>query len=222
MVKIKATLPTKNLPIKRVMAKLFQSFVYRKLDDSEHEGYTHSNGKVFKAMNFKMHYHDNVIEIDYAALDKENEKKIAMAVLLEGLKLGEVHIVDTEVSLENRHDTHMCSIKVGGFVCAAIKDGKSRKKIYLEPKSHKFQEIVYNNTVQKYEALFGKSYEGKLTINVIRQKLHPRIFFYQKGVIKSWYGEYEIEADSDMLGMVLDTGIGAHAMQGMGFVKFVV
>lgn len=219
MLHIKAQLPTRNLPVKKVMAKLFQSFVYTQLDDKEHEGYKHPNGKVFKSMNFKMQYIGNEILIQYAALDKENEKKVATAILKDGLKLGEIHISSIEVSLENRHHDSAKQIEVGGFVCAAIKDGKSSKKIYLEPKSAKFQEIIYNNTLQKYEALLGKSYEGELKIKVLSQKSDARVFFYNKGVMKSWYGVYEIEADEELLGMVLDTGIGANAMQGMGFVE---
>ncbi len=219
MLNIKAQLPTKNLPIRKVMAKLFQSFVYTQLDDKEHEGYKHPNGKVFKAMNFKMQYIGNEISIQYAALDKENEKKVATAILKDGLKLGEIHISSTEVSLENRHHDSATEIEVTGFVCAAIKDGKSSKKIYLEPKSAKFQEIIYNNTIQKYEALFGKVYGGELKIEVLSQKPESRVFFYNKGVMKSWHGVYRIEADEELLGMVLDTGIGANAMQGMGYVE---
>jgi len=219
MLIIKAKLPTKNLPIKRVMAKLFQSFVYTQLDDKEHDGYKHANGKVFKAMNFKMQYIGHEIVIQYVALDKENEKKVATAILKEGLKLGEIHISSAEVSLENRHHDSVKEIKVSGFVCAAIKEGKSSKKIYLEPKSAKFQEIIYNNTLQKYEALFGKAYEGELKIEVLSQKPDARTFFYNKGVMKSWHGVYKIVADEEILGMVLDTGIGAQAMQGVGFVE---
>ena len=206
MLIIKAKLPTKNFPIRRILSKLFQSFVYTQLDDKEHEGYKHENGKVFKSMNFKIVYIDDEIIIKYVALDKENEKKIAEAVLRDGLKLGEIHISSVELSLENRHQSLEDDIKVGGFVCGAIKDGKSSKKIYLEPKSHKFQEIIYNNTMQKYEALFGKSYDGKLKIEVINQKPDARTFFYNKGVMKAWYGVYKIIADEDMLGLVLDTG----------------
>ena len=54
MLIITARLPTKNLPIRRVLAKLFQSFVYNQLDPKEHAGYKHPNGKVFKSMNFKI------------------------------------------------------------------------------------------------------------------------------------------------------------------------
>lgn len=219
MLIIKAKLPTKNLPIRRILAKLFQSFVYTHLDDKEHDGYKHSNGKIFKAMNFKIVYINSEIIIKYVALDKENEKKIAQAVLRDGLKLGEIHISSVELSLENRHQKYQGTVKVGGFICGAIKDGKSSKKIYLEPKSHKFQEIIHNNTLQKYEALFSKAYGGELKIEVINQKPRERMFFYNKGAIKAWYGVYKIEADEDMLGMILDTGMGAKAMQGVGFVE---
>ncbi|NEW59880.1 hypothetical protein GSY74_01175 [Sulfurovum sp. bin170] len=54
MLIIKTKLPTKNLPIRRVLAKLFQSYIYHSLDNKEDDGYKHANGKVFKVMNFKI------------------------------------------------------------------------------------------------------------------------------------------------------------------------
>ncbi|MEA2046969.1 MAG: CRISPR-associated endoribonuclease Cas6 [Campylobacterota bacterium] len=219
MLIIKAKLPTANLPIRRVLVKLFQSFIYHTLDTKEHDGYKHANGKVFKAMNFKIVYIKDEIHIHYVSLEKENEKIIAQKILLEGLKLGEIHITQTELSLKNRHQEKESTIKVGGFVCANIKDGTSSQKIYLEPKSHKFQEIVHNNTLEKYEALFKKPYAGELKIKVINQKPKERIFHYSKGVMKAWYGVYAIEASSDMLGMILDTGMGANCMKGLGFLE---
>jgi len=221
MLIIKATLPTKNLPIRRVLAKLFQSFVYHSLDNKEHTGYKHPNGKVFKAMNFRIVYTENNILIKFVAIDKENEKTIATKVLLEGLKLGEIHISQTELSLKNRHQEKRQKITVGGFVSTAIKDGTSSKKIYLEPKSHKFQEILYNNTLQKYEALFSKAYIGELKITLITQKPKEKLFHYSRGAIKAWYGVYEIEASTEMLDMILDSGMGADCMKGLGFVELI-
>jgi len=221
MLTVQATLPTQNLPIRRVLAKLFQSFIYHTMDNKEHDGYKHTNGKVFKSMNFKISYIDNKIYIKFVALDKENEKTLATKILLKGLKLGEIHLSQTEVSLQHRdNDTHT-NLKVAGCISCAIKDGTSKKKIYLEPKSAKFQEILYNNTIQKYEALFAKSYNGNLKIKLINQKPNESIFHYSKGIIKAWYGVYEIEADTDMLNMILDSGMGANCMKGLGFVEIV-
>ncbi len=219
MLTINAKLPTKRLPIRRVMAKLFQAFVYHQLDSKEHSGYAHPNGKIFKSMNFKIIYVGDEIKINYSALDKENEKIIATAILKDGLKLGEIHIASTEISLQNRSINLTSPCKVKGFVAAAIKDGNSNKKIYLEPKSHKFQEIIHANTLQKYRALTGKEYDKELHITLLSQQPKLRIFHYNKGTIKAWHGIYKIEADEEMLRLILDTGLGAHAMQGLGFVE---
>jgi len=220
MLEVTAKLPTKKLLIRRVLPKLFQSFIYTSLDNKEHSGYKHPNGKIFKAMNFKIDNFEDEINIKYVALDKENEKRVAQKILLDGLKLGEIHIARTDITLSERSSQIGKSIKVGGFVSAAIKDGRfSKKKIYLEPRSDKFQEIIHNNTLEKYQVLFGKPYEGQLTINLINQKPKERLFHYSRGTIKAWYGAYEIVADRDMLEMILDTGMGANCMKGIGFLE---
>jgi len=222
MLTIKTKLPTKNLPIRRVLAKLFQSYIYTAIDDKEHQGYKHPNGKVFKAMNFKIAYIDNEIHAKFVALDKENEKKLAEYTLYNQLKLGEIHLTNTSIGVTERDSKITSPMRVGGFVNANIQDGKrGKKKIHLEPKSDKFQEIIHKNTLEKYEALFGKPYQGKLKIKLIEQKPKERIFHYSKGVIKAWFGVYEIEGDEDILHMILDTGMGANCMKGVGFVEFV-
>jgi len=220
MLIIKTKLPTKNLPIRRVIAKLFQSYIYTALDDKEHHGYKHPNGKVFKAMNFKIAYIENEIHAKFVALDSENEKKLAEYILFNSLKLGEIHLINTSVGITERNSKIKSLMRVGGFVSAAIKDGKlSKKKIYLEPKSDKFQEIIYKNTLEKYQALFDKPYQGELKIKLIEQKPRERIFHYSRGVIKAWFGVYDIEGDEDILRMILDTGMGANCMKGVGFVE---
>jgi CRISPR/Cas system endoribonuclease Cas6 (RAMP superfamily) len=183
MLTIKTKLPTNNLPIRRVLSKLFQSYIYTALDDKEHDGYKHPNGKVSKSMNFKITYIDNEIHAKYVALNPENEKKIAEYMLYNSLKLGEIYLSNTVVGITERNSKIKSPMRVGGFVSSAIKDGKlSKKKIYLEPKSDKFQEIVHRNTLEKYEALFGKPYRGELKIKLIEQKPRERIFHYSKGV----------------------------------------
>ena len=222
MLSIKTELPTDNLPIKKVLSKLFQSYIYTALDDREHEGYRHPNGKVFKSMNFKVAYRGNEIRAKYVALNPENERRLAQYILKNSLKLGEINLTRTVISILERNSRIKSPMRVGGFVSIHIKDrNNSKRKIYLEPKSAKFQEIIHRNTIEKYEALFGKKYQGELKIRVIDQKPHAKIFYYSKGVIKAWYGVYEIEADEDMLRMILDTGMGSNAMKGVGFVELV-
>ena len=219
MLTIKTKLPTKNLPIRRIIAKLFQSYIYTALDDREHDGYKHPNGKLFKSMNFKIAYIENEIHAKYVALNPENEKRVAEYILYNGLKLGEIQLTNTSVGITERNSKIKSPMRVGGFVSANIKDGTSKRKIFIEPKTAKFQEIIYRNILEKYEALFGKKYKGELKIKLIEQKPRERTFHYSKGAIKAWFGVYEIEGNEDVLRMILDTGMGANCMKGVGFVE---
>ncbi len=213
MLIIKTKLPTKNLPIRRVLSKLFQSYIYTALDDKEHDGYKHANGKVFKAMNFKIAYIDNEIHAKYVALDPQNEKQLAQYMLMNSLKLGEIQLTNTSISIVERHSKIKSPMRVGGFVCSNKKDDKNpKKKVYLEPKSERFQNNIIQNTLDKYEVLFKKPYKGKLKIKLIEQKPKEKVFHYNKGIMIAWYAVYEIEANSDMLEMILDTGMGAKCM----------
>ncbi len=222
MLIIKTKLPTKNLPIKRVIAKLFQSYIYTALENKEHDGYKHPSGKVFKAMNFKIDYIENEIHAKYVALDPQNEKQLAQYMLMNSLKLGEIHLTNTSVSIVERHSKINSPMRVGGFVCSNKKDDKNpKKKVYLEPKSERFQNNIIQNTLDKYEVLFKKPYKGKLEIKLIEQKPKEKVFHYNRGIIIAWYAVYEIEADTDMLEMILDTGMGAKCMQGLGFLELV-
>ncbi|SFV66714.1 hypothetical protein MNB_SV-14-509 [hydrothermal vent metagenome] len=110
-------------------------------------------------------------------------------MLFNGLKLGEIHITNTSVSIIERNSKIKSPMRVGGFVCANKKDDKNpKKKVYLEPKSERFQNTIFQNTLEKFIA---------------------------------WFGVYEIEANTDMLEMILDTGMGAKCMQGLGFLEVV-
>jgi len=220
MLTIKTKLPTKNLPIRRVIAKLFQSYIYTALDDKEHEGYKHPNGKVFKSMNFKIAYIEDEIHAKYVALDIENEKRVVEYILKNSLKLGEIHLTNTSVGITERNSKIKSPMRVGGFVSLNRKESPtSKRKIDLAPSEDDFLQKLYTNTIHKYEALFSKRYEGELKIKLIEQKPRERTFHYSKGAIKAWFAVYEIEANEDILRMILDTGMGANCMKGVGFVE---
>jgi len=193
MLKIIARTATDKLKIKRAMARLFQGYIYSVLPEKEHGGYKHPSGKVFKSTNFRIRYFKNYFEIDFAALNKEYEKALAMAVLKDGLKLGEVHFADTTVSIVDRH-TEASTITARGFVCAAIKNNVTGKKIFIEPGEEKHNAIVTNHSLQKFEALFGMAYDGTLKIEVLKQQPEGRIFYYDKTPYKAWMASYKITA----------------------------
>jgi CRISPR/Cas system endoribonuclease Cas6 (RAMP superfamily) len=220
MLSIVARTATSRLKIKRSMARLFQSFVYAVIDPFEHEGYRHGSGKIFKATNFSIRYFDNRFEIYFVALNEVYEQQVALRVLQEGLKLGEVHFTDTTVSIVKRH-TDEDRMVVQGFVCAAIKNRVTGRKIFLEPGEERHNQIVVKHSLQKYETLFEAPYNDELQINVIKQKYDENMFFYDKTPYKAWLATYEIKATPKMLNLLLDTGLGGDSMKNLGFLELV-
>jgi CRISPR/Cas system endoribonuclease Cas6 (RAMP superfamily) len=218
MLHIQATIPTKNLPIKRSMARLFQGFVYKVLPE-EHDGFKHpQSGKVFKRVNFRIRYEEHRFLIDFVALEEEMERKMALAVFKEGLKLGEVHIVDTTVEYRKR-EVPEGKMVVKGFVCASIKNALTKKKIFLEPGDYRHTEIITTNALQKYEALYGKPYQNELKITPVWQRPKPQTFWYEKSPYVAWEAKYEIEASKDMKHLLLCTGLGSDTMKNLGFLE---
>lgn len=220
MLIIIARTATERLKIKRAMARLFQAFIYSVLPEKEHNGYKHASGKIFKSTNFRIRYFKNRFEIDFTALEKMYERDLAMAILKDGLKLGEVHFADTTVSIADRH-TEAQEMTVRGFVCAAIKNNVTGKKIFIEPGEEKHNAIVTNHSLQKFEALFGRAYEGELKIEVLKQQPEGRIFYYDKTPYKAWMATYKITAEPEMLNLLIDTGLGGDSMKNLGFLEVV-
>ena len=219
MLKIVAKTTTNNLKIKRSMSKLFQAFVYHNIDSKEHDGHKSPNGKVFKAMNFKIIYQEDFFTIYFTALDKNYEEKIAFVVLKNGLKLGSVNFTETTIEIKQR-ETKKNEISVRGYITTAIKDGNSNRKIWLEPRYNKFIEVITKNSIEKYETFFGK-YEDEIKIEMIEQKRDKRLFFYSKQPIESWLATYKITATSKMINLLLDIGMGGNGMKGVGFLEIV-
>lgn len=221
MLSIIARTATSKLKIRKVMSKLFQSYVYGVLGEREHAGYRHqSSGKVFKSTAFRIRYFDNRFEIDFTALSPEHEKALAMAILRDGLKLGAVHFADTTVSIIDRHVASE-RLHVKGYVVAAVKNPATDQKIYLQPGDPKHTQIITAHSLQKYETLLCAAYEGALSIRVLHQSPKEMRFFYEKGPVSVWPARYEIEAEPQMLNLLLDTGLGGEGMKGLGFLEVV-
>jgi len=110
---------------------------------------------------------------------------------------------------------------VRGDVCAAIKNRVTGKKIFLEPGDSRHTEIITNHTLQKFETLLGKPYTKELLIEPLWQSLKPRTFWYEKTTYIAWFAKYKIQADSQMLNLLLDTGLGGDSMKNLGFLEVV-
>lgn len=221
MLEIQSTIPSKNLQIYKCLSRLIQGYFYSNLPQSEHIGYKHCSGKVFRKTNFCFTLENNLLHIKFSALDKELEEMVAVSLLKNGLKLGKIHLVDTAINLSN-HKTDKNEINIKGYVVCNIK-GFLDRKIYLEPADSRHLEILTINLLQKYETFYNKCYDGEFEINLLWQdfeKFHKFYYGNNKNYMKAWLGIWNIKADNDLINLALSTGLGSGVMSyGSGFVE---
>lgn len=221
MLTIQSKIPSKNLQIYKGLSKLIQGFFYSNLPEIEHIGYKHSSGKVFKKTNFCFTLEDGLLHIKFSALEKELEEMVAVSLLKNGLKLGEIHLVDTAINL-GEHITDETDLNLKGYVVCNVK-GLLDRKIYLEPADSRHLEIMTNNLLQKYETFYGKAYDSKLKIELLWQDFERfRKFYYgnNKNYMQAWLGVWNIKANNNLINLALSTGLGSGVMSyGCGFVE---
>lgn len=221
MLIIQSKIPSRNLQIYKGLSKLIQGFFYSILPSKEHLGYKHSSGKIFKKTNFCFTLNDGLLTIKFSSLKNEFEEMIAVTLLKNGLKLGEICLNNTTINL-SKNFTDKTDINFKGYVVCKIKSLLNRN-IYLEPQDSRHLEIMINNLLQKYETFYEKSYDGELKITLLSQDYKNfKKFYYgnNQNYMKTYLATWNIKANSDLINLVLSTGLGVGVMSyGSGFVE---
>lgn len=220
MLIITSRIPSVNFSIKRGLARLIQGYIYNQLPSAEHIGFKHSSGKVFKRVNFDFNLMNNQIIIRFSSCESKLEEILAMAILKDGLVLGEIHLVDTHIEFIHNL-TNKNYVIVSGFVACAI-TGLLGHKIYLEPQDSRHLEMMRLNALQRYETLMQKSYEGDFNLELKWQNLNrPREFYYKGDIsLKAWSAKWQIKANADLINLLLSAGVGSGCMNyGCGFLE---
>ena len=221
MLEIKSRIPSTNLQIHKGLSRLIQGFLYSNLPQSEHMGYKHSSGKVFRKTNFCFSFSNGILHIKFTALDKELEEMLAISILKNGLNLGEIRLVDTTINLSN-HISDKTDTNLKGYVVCNIK-GLLDRKVYLEPSDSRHLEILTKNLLQKYEAFYNLAHKEEFEIKLLWQdfdKFHKFYYGNNKNYMKAWLGIWNIKADKSLINLALSTGLGSGVMSyGTGFME---
>ena len=222
MLTIISRLPSANLKISKVLSQLIQGYIYRYLPSAEHEGYRHEpSGKIFKRTNFDFRLNGSKLRIRFTSYEPEFEKTIALAVLKDGLNLGELCLCDTTVAV-SEHRTAQSEAVLQGCVACAV-GGLLGHKIYLQPQDSRHLEMMKINALQRFETLTGRRYEGEFELNLLWQNLqNPFNFYYgnNRSPIQAWQAKSKICAQPELINLILDVGIGSGCMNcGAGFME---
>ena len=222
MLTIISRLPSANLKISKVLSQLIQGYIYRYLPSAEHEGYRHEpSGKIFKRTNFDFRLNGSKLRIRFTSYEPDVEKTIALAVLKDGLNLGELCLCDTTVAV-SEHRTAQSEAVLQGCVACAV-GGLLGHKIYLQPQDSRHLEMMKINALQRFETLTGRRYEGEFELNLLWQNLqNPFNFYYgnNRSPIQAWQAKWKICAQPELINLILDVGIGSGCMNcGAGFME---
>ncbi len=216
---------------------MLQSFVYKlmgKLSDKVHDqGF--GEYRKFKLFVFS--------KLFPASLERKGRKLILeppirffVATPLEELASSMVETLLSHVhKLENMYvsKVNVIDIKVDGnnlevFAISPItayrtfKDSEGKHKtMYFHPAEREFKELLERNLRRKYRIVYGKDYEGELSIEplAIRYPQDYRRIIYKGILVKAWEGRYRLNANKDMLELALLCGLGAKNSQGFGMVR---
>jgi CRISPR-associated endoribonuclease Cas6 len=210
---------TQNLPIFDVISRLVQGFIYRKVAPYEHDGFTHSTGKIFKSSTFKFEYRrdSSDFKLLFSSLIPETEEKFAKYVAEHGLELGSIILEEQEVEYRRR-EWRSNKIIFWANVLMISKTEKGRRE-FLKPTDEKFLPNLKNHSFQKFETLFQRDYFGGWELEILKSSEKPTKLYYNKKPYFTWGAKYQLQADPEMINMLLSSGIGGQTMKGFGMMQ---
>ena len=161
------------------------------------------------------------MRIRFTSYEPEFEKIIALAVLKDGLNLGELCLCDTTVAV-SEHRTTQSKARLQGCVICSVQ-GLLGHKVFLEPQDSRHLEMMKTNALQRFETLTGHRYGGEFELNLLRQDLEKPLYFYygnNQTPAKAWPAVWDIKALPALINTVLDAGVGGGCMNcGAGFLE---
>ncbi len=98
------------------------------------------------------------------------------------------------------------------------KQDGSKYTVYFEPKEKEFAKQIDENIKKKYEAFFGRKWEGdSLKIEPL-SKTKQHIINYKDFIIKGYSGIFKLSGPKELIKLGLEAGLGAKNSMGFGCV----
>jgi CRISPR-associated endoribonuclease Cas6 len=228
----------KNLKLPISYNEIIQGFIYRHLnkvlsDFLHNHGFTYEKRR-FKLFTFsrlmgKMRIKDNTFEITppFKLIVSSPYEEILRNLAENLIKPSETKIGHNTVYIEsiNVHFMPRISeeVKIKMLspvtIYSTFKEADGRKKTYYyNPFKKKFSQLIKENILKKYSAIYKKKPDSEdFIIEPIRvSKKDEKIVKYKDFIIKGWMGIYNIKGNPELIKLAYDAGIGNKNSQGFG------
>jgi CRISPR-associated endoribonuclease Cas6 len=93
----------------------------------------------------------------------------------------------------------------------------SSKTYYYNPSEKEFSELIRQNLIKKYKAIYQKDPNPEFKIIPVGvNKSHEKIITYKGTVIHGWMGKYRLSGNRELLRLGYEAGLGSKNSQGFG------
>jgi CRISPR-associated endoribonuclease Cas6 len=98
----------------------------------------------------------------------------------------------------------------------------SSKTYYYNPSEKEFSELIGQNLVKKYRAVYRKEPNSEFKIIPLGvNKRHEKIISYKGTIIKAWMGRYKLCGNPELLRVGYEAGLGSKNSQGFGLFELI-
>lgn len=221
---------------------IVQAVILKWIGNENYSSFIHNEGYTYNKRNYKMYtfsrlqgrfsynkinktisYSSPVNLILSTADDKFLQYVVNNVISKDKFRIGNNDVYVKEVRCISK------DIKRGNVVFTkspivvySTADINGRKKTYYyNPREKEFEELIRQNLINKYNALYNKQpLENEFYIKPIENsKLKENIDIYKGIVIKGWTGEFEINGSNELLNLAYNTGLGSKNSQGFGCIE---
>lgn len=221
---------------------LVQAMILNWLGDEKYQKFIHDKGYEYNNRSYKMYTFSKLygkfsvdskngtitffdkVNLIVSSLDTRFIQYLASNVIMEdNLILGKnsVKVNKIETSYNELGNSEKIYTKSPITVYSTLQNADKKKTYYYSPYEEEFSELIRNNLINKYKALYNKfpqnhSFDIKL---LSTREPKESVLNYKGTIIKGWNGEFLIKGSKELLQIAYDAGLGSKNSQGFGCIE---
>lgn len=218
---------------------IMQAAILNWIGDQEHSIFLHDKGYTHEKRNFKLYTFSNLYgNYQYSPANKKirfqgeiyfwcsfYEESIDNLIQRAAEKQKPLNMlnkklafIDCELVEEEYEDCFVEAVSpVTIHSTVELPDGRKRT-YYYEPIEREFSEMIRQNLIRKYKAVYGKfPKDKKFQIVSLQNQNYKQVSIYYKNfLIKGWRGQFLLKGSKELIKLALLAGVGARNGIGCG------
>lgn len=225
---------------------IVQSFLIQLIDDAEYRRFVHDEGYKYSNRSYKMFtfseltgdfildrrhkiiaFSKNVV-LTVSSCNEDLIKYCVDSLLFKDcfeLLSQKIYVQKIDYEVERIEKSEITVKTLSPItVYSTVDEGSKKRTVYFSPHDLRFSELVGENLIHKYIALYdgdkGTYLSGSIKIFPKEEESLRKVVTRYKGfIVEAWHGMFVIQGDPMLLQIGYDAGFGSKNSQGFGLVK---